>query len=491
MSVCLSVGFLETINQADLLARRQSLPPLQSLKLNPLHSPSHDSESPNVSDSENQKLINEETDVPIPGEQQELALTPGGSFSPGVNELIESFKHPTRAIRRSESTGSGQGFRQHRRQGSNGSAKACTLERTRKCDSRTGTPARGTPVRGTPVRGTPVRGRSRSNSICSQKAALDNATSATASGVLYSRLDGSGSDTHASADGSDTQASTDSENNGEAATSTSSAYPESSLQSATITRALNSSHSKSHKPSLGLTVAEREVTIADSAADVAGTGTDGHEADSESNAADCESAGEEEETSPDRFSESSEMLQSPSPVETSDSNTDLLARPEGMEWLPESSLGSVLARSNRTKSSTERTFESENPIPAVSSTRSSVASLISHFENSSINSDGNQSETGHSGTSTPKLQIPLHIRRKSEVETYKYTGSYSPASVDKSLNPALENALKELGGPTVFVRAFHENVGSKSRAPGLQMQSSNSSTEFEDSGIQVRGDAIM
>ena len=426
-----------------------------------------------MSDAEHQKLINGEADVPIPGEQHELALTPGGSFSPGVNELIESFKHPTRAIKRSESSGSGQGFRQHRRQGSNGSAKICTLERTRKCDSHT-----STPVRGTPVRGTPVRGRSRSNSICSQKAALENASAAaTASGVLYSNLDGS-----------DTQATTDSDNNGEAATSTSSAYPESSLQSAIIARGLNPARSKSHRVSLApsQTMEGGEVAVTDSAADTVGTGTgtDGHEADSESNAGDCESA-REEDNSHDGFSESSEVLQSPSPVETSDSNAEFLTRHEVTEWLPQNSFGSILGRPTSTKSTTEMTYEAESPIPAVSTTRSSVASLISQFENSSIHSDGNQSETAHSGTSTPKLEIPFHIRRESEAETYKYTGSYSPIGVEESLNPALESVLKDLGGPTVIMRAFLENVSSKSRALGLRMQCSNSSTELEDSGFQV------
>ena len=476
LTVCLTaylsaflLGFLERIDQADMLTRRQSLPPLASLKLNPLHSTSRDSESPVVANTENQILINGETEIPIPGEIHEPALTPGGSFSPGVNELLESFKHPTRALKRSESSGSGQFFRQHRRQGSNGSSKYCTLENIRKSDSHTSTP----------VRGTPVRGRSRSNSICSQKAALESTSATTHPDILYSKLDES-----------DSQAGTESDNNsvsGEEATSTSSAYPESSLQSAIIARGLNSARSKSSKASLNpnQTTEEEEVVITDSAADTVGTGTgtDGHEADSESNAADCDTAGEEGNTS-DRFSESSEAVRSSSPVETdltSDSNVDGLAGPEVVEWLPENF---ILGRPTGLNLSVERAYEDESAVPAISTSRRNIVKLISQFENSTINGDDNQSEATRSGTTTPKLEIPFHIRRDSELETCQYAGNYSPVSVEESLNPTLANALRELGGQTVIVRGFFENVGTK-RAPDLQMQRSISSTELEDSGFQV------
>ena len=403
-----------------------NMPLLQSLKRSPLYSTSHDSESPSVSDTENQKLMNEEADIHIPEEQQELAPTPGGSFSPGVNKLIESFKHPTRAFRRSESTESGQGFkfRQLRGQGLNSSAKTCTLDHTPKCDSRTSPPTRGTPIRGTPAQGT-----SRSNSVYSQKTAPETATctSATASGILYSKLDGSETDT---------QASTNSENNSEAATS---AYPESTLS--INARGLNSSQSKSHKASHGQTIAEGEVVVADSTADVADTGTnaDGYEADSESYAEDCESAGEEE-TLPDGFRFSSPCLQ----LKPQTSLPYLMVMTGNQRVV---SVPSPTVR-NRTKSSNKR--QSGHPIPAVSSTRSSVASLLSHFENSSINSDVNQSETAHSGTSTPKLQIPFHIPRESEVEMYKSTDarSYFPASFEES--------LKELGGSTPSLPPFQK-----------------------------------
>ena len=128
-------GALERIQNSDHPSRRQSLPPLTNLLTSQLshrssgtildHTPSTPTlldESPIKGTAEEGGVSRDSTPKP---KHPDTPITPNGSFSPEVSELIESLKHPSRYHRRNGSNGS-QRIMTHRRQGSNSS---CTSGR--------------------------------------------------------------------------------------------------------------------------------------------------------------------------------------------------------------------------------------------------------------------------------------------------------------------------------------------------------------------------
>ena len=253
-----------------MLARKKSLPPLTSLS--PPHPPPSRLSSEPVfpfTNAETQQLLNPAEDDEH-SDKQDKALTPGGSFSPGVTELLQSFKL---THRRTGSNGSGQSFKSHRRQGSNGSARSFRNE-----------------MRGDSQMGTPLKAVSRSNSACSAQRNPSHKSSTehtpvhdlSTSSIPYSKVDMSDSD------------------NEEHSTGTHS----STLDLQTTTPASNSQGGDFVATTCSQSQRRnRDMYSNESSADT--PGSDGHETGSESNDGDCESAGEDEDPI-GRLSESNE-----------------------------------------------------------------------------------------------------------------------------------------------------------------------------------------
>ena len=169
-------GFLEKIQNSDRLTRRQSLPPLTNLLTSQLSQHSgmdHTPSSPALLDEsviggvEGEGVVSRDS-TPRP-KHPETPITPNGSFSPEVSELIESLKHPSRHHRRNGSNGS-QRIMTHRRQGSNGSV---------------------TSGRGLSLEATPLRSPNPISASSSKRASVELSTSrrGSGSGVPYSRMD--------------------------------------------------------------------------------------------------------------------------------------------------------------------------------------------------------------------------------------------------------------------------------------------------------------
>ena len=266
-------GFLTRVGNTDLLARKKSLPPLTSLT--PPHPPPSRLSSEPVFpfiNAETQQLLKPAEDDEN-SDKQDKALTPGGSFSPGVTELLQSFKL---THRRTGSNGSGQSFKSHRRQGSNGSARSFRNGMTEmRRDSQTGTP---------------LKVVSRSNSTCSAQRNPSHKSSTehtpvhglSTSSIPYSKVDMSDSD------------------NEEHSTGTHS----STLDLQTTTPASNSQEGDFVATTCSQSQrSNRDMYSNESSADT--PGSDGHETGSESNDGDCESAGEDEDPI-GRLSESNE-----------------------------------------------------------------------------------------------------------------------------------------------------------------------------------------
>ena len=112
-----SPGFLNRITDKDMLTRRQSLPPLQSLPPTPPPHTTHASTSDLLS-SPAKESLNLDLQTPESNHDERLdggALTPGGTLSPGVAQLLERVP----SLRRTDSNGSIRGTR---RRGSSSSS---------------------------------------------------------------------------------------------------------------------------------------------------------------------------------------------------------------------------------------------------------------------------------------------------------------------------------------------------------------------------------
>lgn len=142
---------------------------------------------------------------------------------------------------------------------------------------------------------------------------------------------------------------------------------------------------------------------------------------------------------------------------------------------------------------------SEDVNSSISSVASSqpgqVAMLISQFEEG-INEPVDDDELVTIATDThsvvnnppdtPRLQIPLHIQRKhNHIRRHRNqsSGSYSPIKVEQALSLAIHDG--SLGNSTSIVRHFFENIVSKGLPEEVGLNRSYSTTELEDSGFQV------
>jgi hypothetical protein len=126
-----------------------------------------------------------------------------------------------------------------------------------------------------------------------------------------------------------------------------------------------------------------------------------------------------------------------------------------------------------------------------------VAMLISQFEvglNESMIASGKERDHTEAPVcepvssvevepESPRLEIPLHIRRKQQQHHQNLTrGSYSPVKVEQALSLFQDSGL---GNSTTIVRHFFENIVSKGPPEEVGMNRTyNTTTELEDSGFQ-------
>lgn len=449
---------------------------------------------------ETQNLLHCENEMSYTEEKHEPAITPGGSFSPGVNELIQSFKPQTRTHHRTASGGSIQSFKSHthRRTGSGGSAKSLFKLHRRQGSNGSGKGMNYTKLdqahKGDSLQSTPVKSRSRSNSVGSAhrgRSSVDHTPThrSSNSSIPYAKFDLSDSE---SSDQNTDHESEDSLTFGpHTSTSTAGSHSAQSAPKALKRGASNGS----------VKFPEKQEGSNDSSGDAAGS--DGHEADSESNNGDCESG--------DDSNKLSSLPASPFTSETDDmtscSTPDFLAKvdfpspdvalsseqllhkdmvAEPKPSTPEADISNVTVNDPTLRpvfpSTNAATLDDDCVQEAVSQgsltstgfsqrrPHGQVAMLISQFECSSHNS------ASQASLLPARLEIPFHIRRDID----DVSGTYSPAKVEEMLG-SLDDSMKL--GSTILVRHFFENVGSK---PALRMQTSSTGSELEDSGFQVR-----
>lgn len=156
-----ATGFLDKITNSDRLTRKQALPALMTMSRELLDDPAA---TPTLLDEPATAASRDSTPKP---RHAATPITLNGSFSPEVEELIESVRHPFRH-RRNDSGGS---IRQHRRQGSNGSIGS---------------------GRGQSLEATPLRGHSIPTTASSSKRAsaeVGGPRHGSNSGVPYTRMD--------------------------------------------------------------------------------------------------------------------------------------------------------------------------------------------------------------------------------------------------------------------------------------------------------------
>ncbi len=109
-------SFLERITNRDSLARRQSFPPLQSIPPTPpphtSHTPTHNILTPPSPEKSPFQLDLRPQDGPE--EHGSIVITPGGTLSPGVTDLLERVP----SLRRTESNSSARGRKRRSNSGS-------------------------------------------------------------------------------------------------------------------------------------------------------------------------------------------------------------------------------------------------------------------------------------------------------------------------------------------------------------------------------------
>ena len=158
-------GFLDKVTNSDRLTRKQALPPLNTIAASLSHDPDCDPATPTLDDPLD---TGSRESTPRP-KNSGTPLTPNGTFSQEVSELLDSVRHPRRNV-------SGSSTRAHRRQGSNGSfVSGCSLETT------------------------PLRGHSTpTTAVSSKRASIEPISSrrGSNSGVPYTRMDSSSSESN-------------------------------------------------------------------------------------------------------------------------------------------------------------------------------------------------------------------------------------------------------------------------------------------------------
>lgn len=367
----------------------------------------------------------------------EPPITPGGSLSPAVDELIKSLqKVPSRTHRR---TGSGESITSLRTARQTTTSKQTTSEiSVRKMSS------------------AQLGGHSGSLEMLSgyrDSAKMRN-------GILYSNLDSSDSD-------SGPESFQDQDK---------SKYPTyvpiKEFQDGEISH-LPSAQEPGSTPSTAKMV-----------------GTNWHDADSESNYAETESTAEE------HLAETTDTLSlslSPTPTSTSPHPPSSTTASDHHNSPPSSPIPSCSSQDDPTETPTINTPRDVTPaFEDVASTNdkqtrtvsdeeegtttstSKVSMLISQFEVGGSDKTSDDDFSSNSPPDSPKLEIPLHIRRDGQPQ------SYSTARAEQS--SLHENIL---GNSTSIVRHFFENIVSKGLPENGMQRRSYSTPELEDSGFQV------
>ena len=398
-------------------------------------------------------------------DSNEPPITPGGSLSPAVHELIQSFRQlPFRTHRRSGSGGSGQAPFSYRRTTSMGlrpNSKQSTPERGpwKSSNSSTPTPAmsRCSSAGNTQYRGQggsaetlPVLG---AGAIC----------------VPYSKLNSTDSDSDRETQEPDN-------------TNLSISTPDPLLSlpragtilSSPSKRVSNSTNENTQYPvSLSSMADQKRITLIvssnESSCDV--PGTDGHDADSESNNGEMEGAVET------HLPSRSKNFLSLSPPTS----------PFSLSPLPRSSTTSTSDPTNHSPLSSitgsvhEWTLSdnahTSSPSSSINSQHGQVAHLISQFEGSET-STPDANEYDESVLTAPQLEIPLHIRRDRQ-----FSGSYSPVRTEQAFH------ANGILNSTSIVRHYFENVSRG--GTDFSLYRTYSKTELEDSGFQVRKSMCM
>ena len=164
--------------------------------------------------------------------------------------------------------------------------------------------------------------------------------------------------------------------------------------------------------------------------------------------------------------------------------TDSNKRSSTTQSEPSSSLAAVTDH--------EQTNGAASAVDDLTALHGQVAMLISQFEEGGSDGSGGGVEgrggegasNGNTGSvscpGSPKLEIPLHIRR----HTYHHHHSELPS--DPHPPTRVEQGLHDnsLGNSTSIVRHFFENIVTKG-PPEVRVRRTYSTTELEDSGFQV------
>ena len=413
-------GFLDRIANSDLLARRQSLPPLQSLS-----PPPHTSHTPTLAiltppDAETSLLLNLDlvSQDSLPEDQPDGAISPGGTLSPGVTELLERVP----SLRRIDSNGS---------------------TKSRRRNSRNGSPLNLSPVKRQFSYNCPLP-----SAASSSRRASNKTTPTHESSIPYSKL-GMSDFSSESDTGTENETCTHSSAIAGNITSTTSTYDDDHVP----VRQRNSDTLRADDFDT-TTVVNVEASLRSICSNESSVGTrisdGGNDADSESNNGDdVLSEFETVETNESTF----ESAPSPS-VPDSDDSPSMYNLLYGIETAVDlepnlnyhhqpSSMNSSIV----THSVLPHTYAESVELETLSilnhssslTARKQVAQLISKFESvDNIAEEGMPGDEGtivesvsvSSGVSTPRaLEVPLHIRRP--IRREQISGSYSPKKTEE------------------------------------------------------------
>lgn len=527
-----------------MLTRRQSLPPLASL---PPPSPTLSSEtaSPFIS-AETQRLLNPANDEET-SKKQDKPITPGGSFSPEVTEFLQSFKRTHHRTGSNGSAQSIKLHRRQGSNGSARSFRNGAIER--RGDSTTGTPLKGSQSNSTcsiqrnlshrsSVEHTPVHRQSGSSIPYSKLDMSESDNEEHETGTHSSTFDPLTSVSTTESPFPALLTRKQISQSQESHVLPSEVVPSTGNDLHGLHQELCSNESGVDTPGTDGHEADSEANDGDCES----TGEDEDE-----NPLDGQSESYDE--SPQSPFESDEVTSSSTPDLIADTNSvsnliptssdppaytthfqfqhlmpssaEIRSKTDPFQVLPTHT--QLLSSSDTTASSREKREGGSSPNAENSSLTSvgtvtdgkihgQVAMLISQFEsNSHSEGSGLPTSSAPPDLSSPQPAIPIHIRREShDVDT---CGSYSPAKVEESLEAVGRSVLSHckypssrlmltsdpfagirsgvswpLGGlgnsVTTIVRHFFENVGNKEQ-PKFRNQRSTSSTELEDSGIQV------
>lgn len=449
-------GFLEKVTNSDRLTRKQALPPLNTLAASLSNDLDRDPATPTLDDLEVLDTGSRES-TPRP-KNSGTPITPNGTISQEVSELLDSVRHPRRNV-------SGSFTRAHRRQGSNGSfASGCSLETT------------------------PLRGHSTPTTALSSKRAsieLISSRRGSNSGVPYTRMDSSSSESN-------------------------SGQPEHTPIS---TAPVPFSKQDPGRDGNGPKVLLKDLYSNESSMDTQHESDgQGHEADRESASDSCENRFYRPSTSGTEPNETQSSAPSPSLAESDEMTSS--SAPDVCTDKPVHSLPKT--RSEVSGYGSQSGFPSMFQIPSLAhsqleewshdmvatptkknrhvSTSLADSMLMSSAEYSqlfNLDEPDASPETSLTGF-TGGLTMPFHLRRLENHDDGKHKNLPLPKTqhffyfVDSATpTPATPISSKpKISSVTAIVRSFFENMSSNKQKT---LHSQDSSELRDDSGFQVRG----